>query len=66
MDGDELVMHPSDPDRLYVLPRHEEVIYVAGNGLLAAIEWFLTSGVLTEPIEDRSFEPFDGKATTEA
>ena len=32
MDGDELAMHPSEPDRLHVLPRHQEAIYVAGNG----------------------------------
>jgi len=62
MDGDELVAHPSEPDRLYVLPRYEEKIYVAGDGLLAAIEWLLTSGTLTDAIDDRTFEPFDGRA----
>jgi len=45
-----------------VLPRYEEMIYVAGDGLLPAIEWLLTSGVLTESIEDRNFTPFDGRA----
>jgi hypothetical protein len=44
MDGDELMMHPSEPDRLYVLPRYEGAIYVAGDGLLPAMEWLLTSG----------------------
>jgi hypothetical protein len=63
MDGDEVVAHPSEPDRLYVLPRHDEMIYTAGDGLLPAIEWLLASGVLTEPIEDRSFSPFDGRAS---
>jgi hypothetical protein len=62
MDGDELVSHPSEPDRLYVLPRHEEKIYVVGGGLMPAIEWLLTSGTLTDPIDDRTFEPFDGRA----
>ena len=61
LDGDELITHPSDPDRLYVLPRHEEMIYVAGDGLLAAIEWLLTSGTLTDPIEERNFDPFDSQ-----
>jgi len=61
MDGDELVAHPSEPDRLYVLPRYEEKIFVAGDGLLAAIEWLLTSGTLTDPIDDRTFDPFDGR-----
>lgn len=60
--GDEVIMHPSEPDRLYVLPRYDEAIYEAGFGLLSAIEWLLTSGVLTEPIGDRSFTPFDGRA----
>jgi hypothetical protein len=27
MDGDEVVFHPSEPDRLYVLPRYEEGVY---------------------------------------
>ena len=66
MDGDGLMMHPSEPDRLYVLPRYEGAIYVAGDGLLPAIEWLLTSGVLTEPIEDRTFAPFDGRAVADA
>jgi hypothetical protein len=61
MDGDELVAHPSTPDRLYVLPRHEEMIFIAGDGLLPAIEWLLTSGTLTEPIDSRVFEPYDGR-----
>jgi len=62
MDGDEVVAHPTEPDRLYVLPRHDENIYVAGDGLMVALEWLMTSGVLADPIEDRTFEPFDGKA----
>lgn len=59
MDGDEIVFHPSEPDRLYVLPRNEEKVYIAGDGLLQAIEWLLASGILTEPIESRTLEPFD-------
>jgi hypothetical protein len=62
VDGDELAFHPSEPDRLYVLPRYDEMVYVAGDGLLAAIEWLLTSGTLTKKIKNRKFEPFDGKA----
>jgi hypothetical protein len=33
LDGDELIVHPSNPERIYVLPRHSEQIYVAGHGL---------------------------------
>ena len=62
LDGDELAAHPSEPDRLYVFPRNEEKIYVAGDGFLAALEWLLASGTITEPIEDRTFEPFNSRA----
>jgi hypothetical protein len=61
VDGDELAAHPSKPDRLYVFPRYEETLYVAGDGLLPAIEWLLTSGTQTERIDDRTFVPFDGR-----
>lgn len=61
LDGDELIFHPDDPERIYVLPRHSENIYVAGMGLLEAIEWLCTSGTLTEPFAERKFEPFDSR-----
>lgn len=60
-DGDELIFHPSDPERIYVLPRYSENIYVAGMGLPEAIEWLCTSGTLTEPFAERKFEPFDSR-----
>src|SRR5262249_17740167 len=62
LDGDELIVHPGNPERIYVLPRHSEKIYVAGDGLLAAIEWLCTSGTLTEQFPERNFEPFDSQA----
>ncbi len=65
MDGDEVAFHPSNPDRLYVLPRYEEAVFTTDGGLLPAIEWLMTSGMLTDPIEDRTFAPFDGRATGE-
>lgn len=61
-DGDELIVHPSQPDRIVVLPRHREDILVAGEGLEAAIEWLCGSGVLTEAFEERTFIPFDSRA----
>ncbi|WP_165244099.1 SMI1/KNR4 family protein [Paludisphaera soli] len=64
LDGDEIVFHPSEPDRLYVLPHDDEEIHEAGDGLTAAIEWLLTAGVLTEPVDRRNFDPFDGRAST--
>jgi hypothetical protein len=61
LDGDELIVHPSEPDRIYVLPRNSENIFVAGLGLPAAIEWLCGSGTLTEAFSERRFEAFDSR-----
>lgn len=61
-DGDELVVHASNPERIYVLPRHSKDIHVAGEGLVEAIEWLCSSGVLTEAFDERIFDPFDSRA----
>jgi hypothetical protein len=37
LDGDELVFHPSDPDALYLLPRHRKTARRLGRGLGVAI-----------------------------
>ncbi|MBV7555186.1 SMI1/KNR4 family protein [Pseudomonas sp. PDM28] len=60
-DGDELIIHPEDPERIYVLPRHSEAALVAGHGLVEAIEWLCSSNVLTESFTERDFEPFDSR-----
>src|SRR5262249_27848593 len=60
-EGDELIIHPHNPERVYVLPRHSEDIYIAGNGLPAVIEWLCGSGPLTQPVVERKFEPFDSR-----
>ena len=62
LDGDELIVHPSNPERVYVLPRHSEDIHIAGDGLPAAIEWLCGSGTLTEAFPERNFEPFDSRS----
>src|SRR5262245_48527290 len=61
LDGDELIVHPRRPERVYVLPRNSEEIFIAGDGLSAAIEWLCGSGTLTEPFPERQFEPFDSR-----
>jgi hypothetical protein len=58
LDGNELVTHPKSPNKIFVLPRNEERVLVAGKVLPAAIEWLCSSGVLTEPFKERNFEPF--------
>lgn len=60
-DGDELIVHPGEPERILVLPRNSGSIYVAGIGLPEAIEWLCSSGILTEPFPERKFEPFDSR-----
>jgi hypothetical protein len=60
-EGDELIVHPDNPERVYVLPRDGEDIHVGGDGLPAAIEWLCSSGTLTEPFAERNFEPFDSR-----
>lgn len=61
MNGDEVVFHPSRPNRLFVLPGESEDIFDAGVDLLTAIEWICTSGELIEPFDEREFEPFDSR-----
>ncbi len=60
-DGDELIVHPGEPDRIYILPRHSEDIFAVDGGLLPALDWLCNSGTLTEPFEERDFEPFDSR-----
>lgn len=61
LNGDELVFHPSRPNRLFVLPRDGERVFEAGADLWSAIEWMCSSGKLTEPFPEREFEPFDSR-----
>ncbi len=55
--GAELIFHLSTPDRIYALPRHDAMVYVAGDGFLSALEWALTSNVLVDPGRELRFEP---------
>ena len=56
-NGDELVFHPSNSNKIFVLPRYQERSFVASSdGLESAITWVLNSGVLIPPIESREFE----------
>lgn len=57
LDGDELIVHPSNPERLFVLPHDSSTIYVGGDGLPATIEWLCSSGMLTDAFDERDFEP---------
>jgi hypothetical protein len=59
--GDELVFHPSDPDRLFVLPHGDPRIFEAGIGLEAALDWLCDSGELTAPIGFKWFESWTNR-----
>ena len=48
MDGDHLVFRHKRPGAIYVVPRHDNKIHLAGNTLLQAIHWLLTSGVIVQ------------------
>lgn len=58
LDGDELVVHPSGPDRVFVLPHDRDAIFIVGNGLEEAIEWLCSLGALIEAFDERTFIPF--------
>lgn len=63
LNGDELVFHPSDPDRILVLPRDFETIFEAGRGLEQALDWLHESGTLTAPLRFRDFEAWVPRRT---
>jgi hypothetical protein len=58
-NGDELIFHPSQPDKLYVLPRDSGQIFEPGSRLDEAIEWILHSGVLLSGFEAEEDEDGD-------
>ncbi len=56
LQGDELIIHPLEPNRLLVLPRESEEIFEVGTNLESALAWLCESGVLTERITTTYFE----------
>jgi len=60
-NGDEMVFHPGRTDALFVLPRHSDAIFPAGADLFAAVDWMCNSGKLSDPFDERNFEPFDSR-----
>jgi hypothetical protein len=59
--GDEIVFHPTRPERLYIMPRGGEKIFDVGNDLWTTIEWICCSGTLVEVIKERDFVPYDSR-----
>jgi hypothetical protein len=57
LDGDEFVFYPTEPNKIYVLPRHNSNIYLAGSNLKEVLEWLFTSDILIAATDDfRYFE----------
>jgi len=61
-NGDELIVCPDIPGRLYLLPRDSDEIWAIGNDMPGAITWLLESGKIIGPSTDRTFEPFDSRS----
>jgi SMI1 / KNR4 family (SUKH-1) len=59
--GDDLCVHPDDPDTAIVLPRDSDRSYAVGPGLDGAIEWVFSSGVLHPPGGPSAFESHVGR-----
>lgn len=57
LDGDEICFHRESKDKIYILPRYEEQVFISGSDLPGAIEWLCSSRVLTEAFTERFFEP---------
>jgi hypothetical protein len=56
INGDEVIFHPDDPARLYLLPHDSETIFQIGSSLDAALDWILESGELMDRPASRYFD----------
>lgn len=51
IDGDELIFHPSQPNDIYLLPRHSDKIFYLGKSVAEALVWLLKPNAIL-PIEE--------------
>ena len=56
-NGDEIIFHPSQPDKLFILLHDSSQIVEPGSDLDAAIEWILRSSDLFDDDDDDNFVP---------
>ena len=63
VNGDELIFHPENPAKLYVLPHEAEVIYPAGSTFDEALDWMLNCGELVDQPASRYFDSGVGAQT---
>ena len=70
MDGDVILFHPSHPNELFVLPRHDDISHLVGSNLYDAIDWLCVyrhnpqSGSVGENHDRRYFVPWNPLAET--
>ena len=70
IDGDVIIFHPSRSDELFVLPRHDDMLYRIGSNLYEAIDWLCVSrhnphsGSVGETHDRRYFVPDNPLAYT--
>ena len=61
LDGDVIAFHPTAPERIVVLPRHHDRVYVRGPDFLETINWVCSGRVIRSLGPERYFEPFDSR-----
>lgn len=65
MNGDEIIFHPDEPSRIFMLPHEDENVYEVGATLSEALTWACTSGVLCSPVSELVFSPNKESSRTE-
>lgn len=64
IDGDVMIFHPSNSAELFILPRHDDMLYRIGNTLYEALDWLSVyrgsdTGSVGETHERRYFVPYN-------
>jgi hypothetical protein len=62
VSGHQIIFHPAPPVKIFVLPHSTGRIYVAGDTLEAAIDWYCTSGKVQRRQRYKYFEACEGRA----
>ncbi len=61
-DGDEIIFHPQMPDKLFVLPRHDDQIYWVHEVFMEPLNWDSVHGKMYESPSFRHFESWVDRA----
>ena len=64
MSGCQVIFHPATRGKVFVLPRNEGKIYVAGGGVEEAVRWIFTSGKVAHRQRFMVFESDEGRSRT--